>query len=65
MSSFSNFTTKELMNVARLRNLDGYKNMSKQQLEKMFTTSSESIPIPIPISRSRPLPRPRPRRKLR
>ena len=59
--------TEEIRNVARLRNVDVYENMSKQELENIFTTQSASIPTPISISRPRPAisipptPRPRPR----
>ena len=69
MSVLLNFTTEELRNVARLRNVDGYENMSGQQLKSKFTTLSASISTPILISSSRPrteirippTPRPRPR----
>ena len=45
------------MNVARLRNVDGYENMSRQQLENIFTMLSTSTPTPILISRPRPRPK--------
>ena len=51
-------TAEELTHVARLRNGDGYENMTRQQLENTFTAPPEFIPMPIPISR--PTPRPTP-----
>ena len=48
--------TEELVKVTRLRNVDVYENMSRKQLEKIFTRSSASIPTSTAI----PLPRPRP-----
>lgn len=42
MPSLSNFTTEELRNVTRLRNVDRYENLSRQQLENIFTTLSAS-----------------------
>ena len=59
MSILLNFTTEECRNVARLRNVDGYENMSRQQLKNKFTTLSASISTPILISRPRSRPRPR------
>ena len=56
MFSLSNLTTAELRNVVRLRNVDGYKNMSTQQLENIFTAPSESISTPTPVPRRRPRP---------
>ena len=55
------FTTEELKNVTRLRNVDGYQNISRQQLENK--TPSASIPPSIPVSR--PSPRSRPRSRSR
>ena len=43
----------------RLRNVDGYQNMSRKQLENIFTTPSA------PISTSNPVSRPRPRSRSR
>lgn len=53
MSRLSNFMTEEIRTVAGLRNVDVYENMSKQELENIFTTQSASIPTPIRISRPR------------
>ena len=38
----------------RLRNVDGYQNMSRKQLENIFTTPSASISTSNPVSRPRP-----------
>lgn len=38
----------------RLRNVDGYQNMSRKQLENILTTPSASISISNPVSRPRP-----------
>ena len=54
MPSLSNFTIEELRNPTGLRNVDGYGNLSRQQLENIFTTPSASTII------FRPRPRPRP-----
>ena len=43
MSSLVNFTTEKLRNLPRLRNIDNYENMPRQQLENIFTTLSASI----------------------
>ena len=56
MSSLANFTTEKLKNVARLRNIDNYENMPRQQLENILTTSSASIWTPTPVSRPGPRP---------
>ena len=53
MSSLSNFPTEKLMNVARLRNVDGNENISREQLENIFKTSLASIQTPISMSRLR------------
>lgn len=53
MSSLSNFPTEKLMNVARLRNVDGNENISREQLENIFKTSLAPIPTPISMSRLR------------
>ena len=37
--SLLNFTTEELINVSRLRIVDGYGNISRQQLENIFIAS--------------------------
>ena len=58
MRSSSNSETEELINVRRQRYVYGYENMSRQQLENIFTMPSASIPTPIPISRLGPRPRP-------
>ena len=47
MIKFHNWRIK---NVARLTNVDGYENMSWQQLENTFTMLSASVTTPIPIS---------------
>ena len=56
-----NFITEELRNVARLRNVDGYENMSRQQRKNIYTTQSASIPTTIPINKTRCRPRSKPR----
>lgn len=56
MSSLVNFTTEKLRNLPRLRNIDNYENMPRQQLENIFTTLSASIWTPTPVSRPRPRP---------
>ena len=44
-----NLTISKLRSIAKGTNIDGYKNMSKNQLENLFTKSKISkIPIPIP-----------------
>lgn len=58
MSRLSNFMTEKLMNVAKLRNADGYENMSRQYLENIFTMPSVSIPKAISIFTSEPRARP-------
>ena len=60
MSSLPSFTTGDIINVGRLKSADDYENISRQQLENIFTTPSVSIPTPIPISKPRPRPKPRP-----
>ena len=59
MSILSDFMTKELKAVARLRNIDGYETMPRQQLENIFTLPLPSITTSILISRPRPRPAPR------
>ena len=54
MSRLSNFMTEKSMNVAKLRNADGYENMSRQYLENIFTMPSVSIPKAISIFTSEP-----------
>ena len=54
MLSLSHSTTEELMDVAKLRNVDDYENISRQELENIFTMLSVSISTPIPVSRPRP-----------
>ena len=44
------------MDVAEIKNLDGYENMSRSQLENVFIMPSRSTPTPISIST--PTPRP-------
>lgn len=56
MLSYRILTAEESINVTGLRNVYGYENMSGQQLENIFTTSSTSIPTATPISRLRPRP---------
>ena len=68
MSVLSNFATEDLRIFARLRNVDSYEKMSRQQLKNTFTMPS-SILTPIPIFRPRhrlaisfpstPIPQPR------
>ena len=53
MSVSPNFTTGELTNVTKPRNVDGY----RQQLDNTFPASSASFPTPIPVSRLRSIPR--------
>ena len=48
------FTTEELMNVTKLRNVDDYESMSIQELENIFKMLSVSISTLIPVSRARP-----------
>ena len=44
-----NLTINELRLIAKRRNMDGYKSLSKKQLEDLFTKSKRSkIPISIP-----------------
>ena len=40
MASFENLASKELVILAELRSINSYGNMSIQQLEKIFATSS-------------------------
>ena len=58
MFCLSNLKTEELRNVARLRNVDVYENMSTQQPEHIFTTPSASISAPTLVSTPRPRPKP-------
>ena len=51
MLSLSHSTTEELMDVAKLRNVDDYENISRQELENIFTMLSVSISTPILVSR--------------
>ena len=61
MSDLSDLKEEELRMIARARNVGGYENMSRQQLETKFKNSSASIPAPVPTpilnSKSRPAPR--------
>ena len=59
MSILSDFMTEELKAVARLRNIYGYENILRQQLQNIFTLPLTSITTSIPISRPRPRPAPR------
>ena len=52
MESFENLAVNELKLLAKARIIDGYKNMSRQQLESIFTTPSP--PKPTPKSKPRP-----------
>ena len=54
--SLLNFTTEELINVSRLRIVDGYGNISRQQLENIFIASWASFQILIPMSKPDPRP---------
>ena len=67
-AGFENFITQELIIVAKLRNMNGYENMSRQQLENIFTTPSslkhtiKSAPRPkkhTSTTGSTPAPRPK------
>ena len=67
-AGFENFITQELIIVAKLRNMNGYENMSRQQLENIFTTPSslkhtvKSASWPkkhTPTTGSTPAPRPK------
>ena len=51
MANFENLKTQELMILANLRNVEGYENMFRQQLESMFTTP----PLPKPTPTPRPM----------
>ena len=44
MSSFENLTIEELKILAKARSIDGYENMSRQQLDHIFKTPSISKP---------------------
>ena len=57
-----NLTNSEIKLIAKRRNIDGYKNISKKQLEFLFTKSQRSkIPIPIPRPKVfKPIPLPKP-----
>ena len=48
MSSFENLTIEELKILAKPRSIDGYENMSRQQLDHIFETPS--IPKPTYIN---------------
>ena len=63
MSALSYFTIEEFRNVAGLRNIVGYENMSWQELENICATPSATIPttIEVPRPRIRPRTRPKPR----
>ena len=53
-----NLTISELSWIAKRRNIDGYKNMSKQQLENLVAETQRSEkPMPLPRSL---IPSPRP-----
>lgn len=58
----ANLTIDEIRLLAKLRNVRTYKNISRQQLENIFTGLSASTPALIPTSPSSP--RNRPLRKL-
>ena len=45
----SNLTTNKLRMLGRGRNIDGYQNMSREQLEDLFIAT----PVPTSISRLR------------
>ena len=61
MSDLSDLKDEELRMIARARNVGGYENMSRQQLETKFKSSSASIsaPVPAPILNFKPRPAPR------
>lgn len=61
MLVLSNFATLKSMNIAGIRNVDDYENMSRQEPENIFTTPSASIRTLIPIY----TPRSRPRQIIR
>ena len=48
MSSFENLTIEELKILAKASSIDGYENMSRQQLDHIFKTPS--IPKPTYIN---------------
>ena len=53
MSILSNFATEDLRIFVKLRNVNSYENMSRQQLKNTFTIPS-SILTPTTIFRPRP-----------
>ena len=53
MASFQNLTAQELIILLILRNVCGYKNMSRQQLESIFTALS----LPKPTHKRVPKPK--------
>ena len=59
MSALSYFTIEEFRNVAGLRNIVGYENMSWQELENICATPSATIPTTIEVPRPRIRPRPK------
>ena len=48
MISLKYLTIKELKMLAKTRSIDGYDNMSRQQLESIFAMNSSSKPTPKP-----------------
>ena len=56
MSNLLNLRTEELRKIDKLRNVDVYENISREQLQNIFTTPPASIPTPTPITS--PIPRP-------
>ena len=46
MKNFENLAMKELKMLAKVRSINGYENMSRKQLESIFTTSSTPKPTP-------------------
>ena len=54
MESLENLAIEELKMLAKVRSINGYKNIFRQQLESMFT---------IPSSNPTPKPKPRPKKR--
>ena len=64
MSNLIDLTIEDTKMLARARKGDSYKNMSSQQLERLFIIPSTFAPAPRPASRPKkttPIPAPRPK----
>ena len=46
MSSLSNLAIQKIRNIAKLRNVDGYEDMSREQPEPISTQMLAYIPTP-------------------